>query len=80
MAHSTLPVSLHPVFQQFFDGLLVHEGRRVERLLALCSYESPESTHGVCDGGFSCPELATVSDLQTGGEFCFSHFREVRVG
>jgi hypothetical protein len=48
-------------------------------LLTTCSYESPESTYGTCDG-VPCGAKATVYDTQTEQEYCAKHFREVSRG
>ena len=48
-------------------------------LLTTCSYESPESTYGACDG-VPCSAKATVYDTQTDQEYCAKHFREVGRG
>lgn len=80
MAHSSLPVFFHPQFPQVFDRALMFEVRRVEKLLGLCCWESPESSRGACDGGFPCQEQATVHHLESDNEFCLSHFREVSRG
>jgi hypothetical protein len=36
--------------------------------LATCSYTTPETSWGACDGGFPCPSLALP-----GSEFCEEH-------
>jgi len=39
-----------------------------------CSWCSPESTPGACDGGQPCQEIATVHDLEDDQAFCRRHF------
>jgi hypothetical protein len=77
MAARNLPVFTHPGFAQVLNSLVSHQVRVIERALSLCSYEEPESSRGACNGGYPCQETATVTDLDSGGEFCLSHFREV---
>jgi hypothetical protein len=67
MAARTVPVSLHPVFQQLFDHLLIHEVHRVEGILGSCCYDR-------------CQHEAEVSEVETGIGYCPSHFREVSRG
>ena len=83
MAHSTLavfPVSHFP--QSIFDiqriGRLIDQAV-ADSLFTTCSYESPESTCGACDG-VPCGAKATVYDTQTEQEYCAKHFREVSRG
>lgn len=57
------------------------EIRRVDQILlgselSPCSYQSPESHYGACDGGFPCYEQGTVHHLASGLEFCLKHFNE----
>ena len=79
MAHSTLPAFSSSLFPQLIQGLVGREIQRVDQVLAkselsACSYESPESFTGACDGGFPCYELGTVTDLETGCGYCLRHF------
>lgn len=80
MAHSTLPVLSHLSFPQVAVRAFTFEVRRVEQVLGLCAWQSPESSRGACDGGFPCQESATVHHLGTDAEYCLSHFREVGRG
>lgn len=84
MAQTTVPVLPAPRFpQQAYDGgMLFALDRLVARTLArtelsACSYQSPESSAGACDGGLSCPETATVFALADEQEYCLGHFEEV---
>lgn len=77
MAQSTIPLPPPFIFPQFFE----REIARVDRILAVaenlsaCSYESPESSLGACDGGHPCYELGTVTEISSGLVFCAGHFR-----
>jgi hypothetical protein len=77
MAAKTLPVLTHHNFPQVFPSAIDTRIRAVEKVLGLCDWTEPESHSGACDGGFPCMERATVSHLESGNEFCLSHFREV---
>ena len=51
--------------------------QRVEALSfhrSQCSWCSPESTPGACDGGEPCQSLATVHDLEEDMAYCSKHF------
>ena len=65
----------------------LHTGRTVEELNNLvarvealafqrpqCSWCSPESTPGACDGGHPCPDLSVVHDLEDDSPYCLHHF------
>jgi hypothetical protein len=43
-------------------------------LLSQCSWHSPESTPGACDGGHPCQELARITDLDDEQGYCTHHF------
>jgi hypothetical protein len=73
MASRTLPAFPLSEFPQVFTALLDHEIREIERIVAsvreraalpLCSYQSPESSYGACDGGFPCQEPGVVHHLE----------------
>lgn len=49
-------------------------GRITPPLLPPCSWCSPESTPGACDGGYPCRNIATVHDLVEDAPFCRYHF------
>jgi hypothetical protein len=51
---------------------------KLDRQLPNCSYESPESAWGACDGGEVCSEVATVHHLASDMQFCMTHFQEVQ--
>lgn len=76
MAARSLPVLTHPTFPQVLDALMGREVQRVEKILGLCCWESPESRYGACDGGFPCHEPAVVTHLEHQVPYCLSHFRE----
>lgn len=80
MASETLPVLTHSSFPQVFTQAMMPRIRRVESVLGLCCWESPESSNGAADGGFPCHETAVVHHLSSDQPFCLSHFREVVVG
>jgi len=72
MSASTLPVPPPPSFPQIPQ----HQNQRWSTSAdptenddkrSLCSYVSPESNWGACDGGLTCDELAID------GEFCRKH-------
>lgn len=39
-----------------------------------CSWCSPESIPGACDGGHPCQNFATVHDLEDDQDYCRYHF------
>jgi hypothetical protein len=47
---------------------------RVTVRLAQCSWCSPESAPGACDGGDPCQNFATVHDLEDDQGYCRRHF------
>ena len=81
MAHTTLAaLSLLEFPQLPFSFDVERIGRRINQavgrsLLTACSYESPESSYGACDG-VPCDAVATVTER----EYCLAHFREVSRG
>jgi hypothetical protein len=72
MASTTLPNS--------FVGCSLDSLNRIKNLfrftpqLSQCSWCTPESTPGACDGGYPCQSLATVHDLEDDQAFCLRHF------
>jgi len=76
MAQSTLPVLSHPDFPQVAHSLLTQEVRRVETVLGSCCHEETVGS-GENIKGWSCREIATVSDLETGCGYCLRHFDAV---
>ena len=84
MAHSILSVVSSPDFPQLLRSAIDRAvTRTLERIaesnLSCCSYESPESRVGACDG-LPCVQKATVHHLQAEQEYCLRHFEEVRRG
>ena len=65
MAARSLPVLTHPTFPQVLDALMGREVQRVEKILGLCCWESPES---------QCTEEARIDGL------CARHYRQVQRG
>jgi hypothetical protein len=76
MAHSTLarPESDLSLVLNSFITRIVNKP-----VLGRCSFVSPESSRGACDGGHECGVKATVHDLQSDREFCAGHFRAVLI-
>lgn len=58
----------------------IRQARLREAECGLCSWTSPESRGGGCDGGFPCYETAVVHHLSSDTPYCLSHFREVELG
>jgi hypothetical protein len=84
MAHSTLAALPTPNFHSAFERLTEIHLRCVDKLLAQqhlspCDYEYAESSKYACDG-VACVETATVSQIDSGREFCAEHFLEVSRG
>lgn len=84
MAAQHLTVLHSPDFPQVLDAAL---RRLFDRMLpefppqlSPCSYESPESAWGACDGGIPCSQIATVHHLASDMQFCMGHFGEVGRG
>ena len=85
MAAQNLPSFPLAGFAQLIPALIERQITQVNLILAqsdlgLCDWESPESSYGACDGGYSCHEKATVHHLASEHEYCLSHFREVNRG
>jgi hypothetical protein len=76
MAFETLArpeADLSAVLSSFIEKIL-HKP-----VLGRCSFVSPESSRGACDGGHECGVKATVHDLESDREFCAGHFRAVLI-
>ncbi len=71
MSASTLPVSPSTSFPQLLHSAAPAANDDVR---SLCSYISPESSWGACDGGMPCEEPTTD------GMFCRKHGRKVSRG
>jgi len=71
MASTTLP-NFHSFARSFERFMRI--GRGCTERLAQCSWCSPESTPGACDGGYPCQSLATVHDLEDDQAYCLDHF------
>ena len=82
MAGRTVPLPFPTFPQPIVDidrlGQLINRAN-ARSLLTTCSYESPESTYGACDG-LPCGAKATVYEIQTDQEYCVKHFQEVTRG
>jgi hypothetical protein len=85
MSQSTLPVP--PLlsstgFPQDFISAFEQMIRRIaaKPRLGTCSWQSPESSSGACNGGHPCSKAAVVHDLASDQEFCARHFREISLG
>jgi hypothetical protein len=81
MSGNNLSVLSSPGFPQ----ALTHFVDRVSLIAARaadepCSWESPESSWGACDGGIPCHEAATVHNLCLDQPFCLRHHRAVSRG
>lgn len=71
MSDTNLPVSIRPDFPQAFTHFLAELHATLDAcpmLIKICSYETPESIPGACDGGYPCPEVCLA-----GSEFCGKH-------
>ena len=82
MAAPNLSVLRSPDFPQILRLAIDRAVTRVlavadESQLACCSYESPESRYGACDG-LPCIQKATVHSLKFEQDYCLDHFRAVR--
>lgn len=81
MATANLTVLSAPYFPQVFDALIDRQIRLVDDVLAqtfpMCSWETPETARGRCDGGMPCFEQGTVSQMEDQQAYCVRHFREV---
>jgi hypothetical protein len=80
MAAQHLNVFSSPNFPQILMDAIDRAVSRViavsdQAHLACCSYESPESRIGACDG-MPCIQKATVYHLESGRELCLTHFRK----
>jgi hypothetical protein len=83
LAALAAPDSKEITFTSSIDRLVARFVKVTETAIAnadlhICSYESPESSIGACDGGrFSCSAKATIHDLETEQDFCAKHFAQV---
>ena len=86
MAQRTLSVLTHPSFPQVFAAAISAEVNRVcfpvpptQLTVSICCYETRETSWGACDGQV-CRNVASITDVATGLDYCAAHHREVSRG
>jgi hypothetical protein len=81
MAQHSLPVLSHPAFPQVFEAAIDQQVRRLfpQPALSVCCYQSPETFWGACDG-IACLQPATIHDVATELDYCFTHYKAVHRG
>lgn len=62
--------------RQSLPATLAYLNALVERaqIFNRCSWSTPESSPGACDGGEPCCEVAAVHDLEADQGFCLRHY------
>jgi hypothetical protein len=80
VAHTNVPQLPRSGFPQVKIQLCPLMAEMVDQAFSLstCSYTTPETSWGACDGGFPCGDPAT--SLIDGQAFCAAHARTVSRG